>query len=261
MSDVIITRGVSPILSGKTMDEKEFKPCWLITDNQQFKPPKTGNYRVFCVGAGSPGNASKGYTCGSGGGVGVLDIKLNSSNSYNCNINNHTFTTTYNTNYIPYSNFDNKCIAYGGYTYLNGSSPETVGGYAVGTGVISFNGSAGTTATPGSVGLYIQGMMSNGGGNGGGIGIFGGDAEDVQVHSILNGNDLYTKSILTMNAGLGAGRSAGWSFASRVISQITTVPVARGGGGFGGGGGCYYNSEFNISGEGGNGCILIQYLD
>lgn len=224
-------------------------PSWLYNTNATFTVPKTGVYKITCVGAGGAGIQNT-NNAGGAGGIGILVTSLNKSTNYSIVANN-------------LASFGSLVTATNG---KNGSSGGT-GGSASGTNVIVYNGGNASSGYGGDVGVYIPGLITIGatsdkvadkngndvyynyGYRAGGRGIFG--LAEFNGRTPYTGNTYgYVQNTLVTGGGVGNSVYCWGCFAG-------------GGGAYGGGGSAFASGSawsHNAYGNGGNACVVIQLL-
>lgn len=143
------------------MRDLKFQELHIITSTGTYTPPKTGLYKVICVGAGGKGAASGvsgsvGGTGGGGGGVAIKTLKLSVGSSYSVTVGT-TASFVYDTDTILTATAGGDA---------SGSSKVGTGGTASG-GDTNYIGGAGlktdssyVVAEGGTVGVFLSGLYT-----------------------------------------------------------------------------------------------------
>jgi len=127
-----------------------YQTAFLITTTQTWVVPKTGLYKIICVGAGgSGGNYSTQTGTGGAGGVAIKNIQLTQGDSYNLTVGST-------------ASFSNICSATsgGGNSWTGGTGGIATGGDTNYTGNNGNTINAYTTVLGASVGCFIQSLSN-----------------------------------------------------------------------------------------------------
>ena len=142
------------------MRDLKFQEMRIITSTGTYTPPKTGLYKVICVGAGGDGGcgtASNTYGGGggAGGGVAIKTLKLSASSSYSVTVST-TASFVYDSNTIL------TATSGGGGSYYQASTGGTASG-----GDSNYVGTSGDytgktveyiAPAPGGVSVFLSGL-------------------------------------------------------------------------------------------------------
>ncbi len=253
-------------------------PTIFLHNSQTWVPPQDGNIMIHVIGAGGSGSAS----------TITSQIQSGAAGGY-CRKNSLAVTT---------SGSFTVTVGAGGASRIGSTGAGTAGGDTTvsGTGLSSTLTATGGVAGALSTGTYTAGGVgSNGdlnttGGRGGylrgggGVGLAGTGIDGGYVTSYSNSfggrcdilGDFYSSSLgqisgssggkgIYIHSGIGAGAGeseagplagAGGMTMNGVNASIAGHASIGGGGGF-----CYATSNNNaISGRGGEGCVVIQYI-
>ena len=150
-----INSNVTKPLNEQLRDMK-YQPIRIITATGTFTPEKTGLYKVICVGAGGKGYANSGSTdgvSGGAGGVAIKTLRLLSTVSYDVTVST-TASFAYDGTAITATSGTK------GTSSNNGGAGGTASGgdYNYPGGAGDDDGSSGVSATPGSVGVHLDGL-------------------------------------------------------------------------------------------------------
>lgn len=255
-------------------------PTIFLHNSQTWVPPQDGNIMIHVIGAG-----------GSGFGGNVLGVSSGAAGGY-CRKNSLAVTTSHNYTVVIGAGGarvtnSTQGIA-GGITSVSGT------GLPAGTPLRAFGGGGGQSGSSSTGGVATGGDVMNTGGvsdiytGGGAVGILGtGNAGQSSLFGFAGGDcdvigDLWSSSFGKISGSRGAdgvyfnGNSqyrpantpvdAG-PFAGGGVSRMdrtTQYGITLGGSATIGGGGGYCDNSggpsYGVSGRGGEGCVVIQYI-
>lgn len=134
--------------------DMKYQPIRIITATGTFTPEKTGLYKVICVGAGGKGDGgSSDGVSGGAGGVAIKTLRLLSTVSYDVTVST-TASFAYDSTAITATSGTKGTSSNGG-----GAGGTASGGdYNYPGGAGDNDGSRGVCATPGSVGVHLDGL-------------------------------------------------------------------------------------------------------
>ena len=255
-------------------------PTIFLHTSQTWVPPQDGNIMIHVIGAGGSGFGGNTANCTSGAAGGYCrknSLAVTTAGSYTVTIGaggarvyNNTAGIAGGTTSVSGTGLGSTLTATGGGGGLSGSNPS-VGGVATG-GDVNNTGGAGVAAISGGGAVGILGT-----GNAGQTAAFGYAGGDCDVigdlwssslgkisgsrgsdGTILNSNAQYRPADTPVDAGPLAGGGI-----SKMDRTTQYGPTLGGSATIGGGGGLCDNSgggTYAISGRGGEGCVVIQYI-
>ena len=245
-------------------------PTIFLHNSQTWVPPQDGNIMIHVIGGGGSGSANNSNLVQSGAAGGYCrknSLAVTTSGSFTVvvgaggasRIGSFGTGTAGGTTSVAGTGLGSTLTATGGAAGANSSGTYTAGGTATGGDVNNTGGRGGYQIGGGAVGLTGTGNDGFKGTNsyrsvGADCDILG-DFYSSSFGQISGGagGTLYIAGSIVVEAGelAGGGGNAG-----------ATFPMTAGHASIGGGGGFTFNTSVadTISGRGGEGCVVIQYI-